>query len=76
MSNKEILKDQDWLLQAIQKAVHEQVEAIAEEEIAKAQAAIQKRMKDVLPNVVMKLMSHYEAMQDMHCITIRVRKDL
>lgn len=76
MATTKILDDGDLLMKALMAEVKLQVERIAEEEIAKAQAAVQDRVKEVMPNMAMKIMSQYEMMTDGRVITIRVSKSL
>lgn len=52
------------------------MQEIVEEEAAKAAERLKDRVKEALPQVVMKLMTHYEAHSDERFVTIRVRKDL
>ena len=70
------VKDEAFIIKAIQEAVRTEAERIVTEETAEAQKRVTQRLKAYVDQIALSTMSHYEAYTDTRGVHIVVKKEI
>lgn len=69
-------RDLELFTTMIQNGVKAEIEKILEEEITKAQAVVEDRVRKSVDGIALNIMRHYEVSSFGETITIQVKKDI